>query len=85
MLFRSSGGSLDRLMSYAQRNLTNDDFAALSALATQARSAAGCGDASVRTGKASKAVLAYASDKGKAEKTAKTKSHDLRSAGHDSR
>jgi len=81
----SSGGSLDRLMSYAQRNLTNDDFAALSALATQARSAAGCGDASVRTGKASKAVLAYASDKGKAEKTAKTKSHDLRSAGHDSR
>jgi len=81
----SSGGSLDRLMSYAQRNLTNDDFAALSALATQARSAAGCGAASVRTGKTPKAVLAYASDKGKAEKTEKSKSHDLRSAGHDSR
>ena len=81
----SSGGSLDRLMSYAQRNLTNDQFAALSALATQARSAAGCGIASVRTGKPLKAVLAFTSEKGKAEKTEKTKSRDLRSAGHDSR
>jgi PKD repeat protein len=81
----SSGGSLDRLMSYAQRNLTNDDFAALSTLATQARSAAGCGAASVRTGKTPKAVLAYASDKGKADKTVKSTRHDLRSAGHDSR
>ena len=81
----SSGGSLDRLMSYAQRNLTSDEYAALNALATQARSAAGCGNTAARTAKAPKAVLSYASDKGKAEKTEKTKSHDLRSAGHDSR
>ncbi len=81
----SSGGSLDRLMAYAERNLTTDQFAGLNALATQTRSAAGCGVASVRSGKSLKAVLAYASDKGKTEKTEKTKSRDLKSEGHGSR
>ncbi|TMF63966.1 MAG: hypothetical protein E6I14_04250 [Chloroflexi bacterium] len=81
----SSTGTLAHLLQYAQRTLTNDQYAALSALATQAQTAAGCGSASVRTTKQpTKTVVATTtSDKNKTEKSKKTDAK--RSAGRDSR
>jgi len=81
----SNTGTLAHLLQYAQRTLTNDQYAALSALATQAQTAAGCGSASVRTNKQpTKTVVATTtSDKNKTEKSKKTDAK--RSAGRDSR
>jgi len=81
----STTGTFAHLLQYAQRTLTTDQYAALSALATQAQTAAGCGSASVRTIKQpTKTVVATTtSDKNTTEKSKKTDAK--RSAGRDSR
>ena len=83
----SSGGSLDRLLSYASRNLTSDQFDALNALATQTRAAAGCNNLAVRVNRdpAKTVFTKPVSEKGKVEKPEKPKRNDRRSVDHDYR
>jgi hypothetical protein len=74
----SSTGTLNHIMSYAQRTLTSDQYTALTALATKLQVEAGCPNAGSQFPKAQKPPTTPAAKK---DTTAKAAKADLKATG----